>query len=91
MSLYLMYGKYQTGTMEDISSERTEKAKQVIKENGGTLKAGYAVLGRSDLLFIVDFPDIADVVKTSLTMKDMFGIRFSTNGAMTIEEFDKLF
>lgn len=91
MSLYLMYGKYQTGTMQDISSERTEKAKQVIEENGGTLEAGYAVLGRSDLLFIVDFPDIADVVKTSLTMKDMFGISFSTNGAMTIEEFDKLF
>lgn len=91
MSLYLMYGKYQTGTSKDISAERTEKAKQIIEENGGTLKAGYAVLGRSDLLFIVDFPDIAGVVKTSLTMKDMFGISFSTNGAMTIEEFDKLF
>ncbi len=91
MSLYMMYGKYQPGSMKEISSERTEKAKELIQKNGGAVKAGYALLGRTDLLFIVDFPDVKDVVKTSVTMGEMFGISFSTNAAITIDEFDKLF
>ncbi len=91
MSLYLMYGKYQPGAAKNISSERTEMAEELIRQNGGSVKASYALLGRSDLLFIVDFPDAKDVMKTSIAMGEKFGISFSTNAATTIEEFDKLF
>ena len=91
MSLYLMYGKYQPGSAKNISSERTEMAEEIIRKNGGTVQAGYALLGRSDLLFIVDFTDVKDVMKTSIAMGEKFGINFSTNAAITIDEFDKLF
>jgi len=90
MSLYLMFGKYNTDSLQEISSERTAKAEELIKNNGGTVKAGYALLGRSDLLFIVEFPDAASAVKTSVDMGKMFGISFATTPAITIEEFDKL-
>lgn len=91
MSLYLMYGKYLPGSMEKISPERTEKAKDLIKENGGTIKAGYALLGDSDLLFIVDFPKTKSVLRTSVEVGNLLGISFSTVPAVTIDEFDELF
>lgn len=90
MGLYLMFGKYSPDSIQDISSERTDKAHELIKNNGGTIKAGYALLGRSDLLFIVEFQDTASAVKTSVDMGKMFGISFATTPAITIEEFDKL-
>ncbi len=91
MSLYLMYGKYHPGSVEKISSKRTEMAKDLIQQNGGKFHAGYAMLGRADLLFIVDFPDVKDAMKTSIAMSEKFGINFSTNAATTIDEFDKMF
>ncbi len=91
MAVYLMYGKYNPGSLEEISPGRTEKAKELIQNNGGSLKAGYALLGDTDLLFIVEFPSIENVVKTSTDMSNMFGISFSSTPAITIDEFDKLF
>ncbi len=91
MGLYMMFGKYNPDSLQEISSERTDKAEELIKNNGGTVKDGYALLGRSDLLFIVEFPDTASAVKTSVDMGKMFGISFATTPAVTIEEFDKMF
>ncbi len=83
--------EYNPDSLQAISSERTDKAEELIKNNGGTFKGGYALLGSSDLLFIVEFPNIADAVKTSVDMGKMFGISFATTPAVTIEEFDKMF
>jgi uncharacterized protein with GYD domain len=91
MSIYLMYGNYNPGSLQEISPERTEKAKDLIQENGGTIKAGYALLGETDLLFIVDFNKTKDVIKTSVEMGNLLGITFSSVPAITIAEFDKLF
>jgi len=91
MAVYLMYGKYNPGSLKEISAGRTEKAKELIQKNGGTVKSGYALLGVADLLFIVEFPSMENVAKTSVDMGNIFGISFSTTPAITIDEFDKLF
>ena len=90
MGLYMMFGKYNPDSLQEISSERTEKAEELIKNNGGNVKDGYALLGSSDLLIIVEFPDIASAIKTSVDMGKMLGVSFATTPAVTIEEFDKL-
>lgn len=91
MGLYLMYGKYNPGSLEKISAERTEKAKDLVQENGGTIKSSYALLGEQDLLIIANFPNVKSVVKTSVEMGNLLGLTFSTIPAITIEEFDSLF
>ncbi len=91
MGLYLMHGKYNPGSLQKISSERTEKAKDLVQENGGKIKACYAMLGENDLLFVVNFPNVKSVVKTSVEMGNLLGISFSTTPAITIDEFDQLF
>ena len=90
MGIYLMFGKYSPDSMQEISSERTDKAEELIKNNGGNVKAGYALLGSSDLLIIVEFPDTASAIKTSIDMSKMLGVSFATTPAVTIEEFDKM-
>jgi len=91
MSLYLMSGRYNPGSLQEISPERTEKALDLIQKNGGKVKAAYALLGDTDLLFIVEFPKTKSVLKTSVEMGNMLGISFSTTPAVTIDEFDNLF
>ena len=45
MSIFLMFGKYSSEAMKDISSDRTEKAREVIQKNGGKgLKSSIEVL-----------------------------------------------
>lgn len=50
----------------------------------------YALLGEIDLVFIVEFPEFAQAMKTSVEIAKQTGIIFTTAPALTIEEFDKL-
>jgi uncharacterized protein with GYD domain len=43
MAIYIMLGKYSPESIKEISAERTDKAEALIKDNGGKVKAGYAV------------------------------------------------
>jgi uncharacterized protein with GYD domain len=90
MSTYLLFGKYSPASIKDVSAERTGKATQLITENGGSVKAGYALLGETDLVLVIDFPSNEAAIKTSIGLAKMLGIAFSTAPAMSIEEFDKL-
>ncbi len=91
MSTYLMYGKYNPGSLGKISRERTEKALNLIKENGGQIKNSYALFGDYDLLFIIYFTENKDAIKTSVELGNILDIRFTTFPAITIDEFDELF
>ena len=62
----------------------------MIKKNGGELKAAYAMLGNTDLLLVVDLPDISKALATSAALAKLTGIAFTTSPAVTIDEFDKL-
>ena len=90
MSTYLMFGKYSMEAVKAISAERTEKSMAIIKENGGTFKGGYTLLGDTDLVLIVDLPDTEHAMKTSAALSNLLGISFSTAPAVSVEDFDKL-
>ena len=90
MATYVMFGRYSAEGIKGISAKRSEEAKALIKKNGGELKAGYAMLGGTDLVLIVDLPDTTKAMATSAALAKLTGIAFATSPAVTLEEFDKL-
>ena len=89
MATYLMFGKYAMDAVKAISAKRTEKTMALIKQNGGELKAGYALLGDIDLVLIVDLPDTEHAMQTSAALSKLLGVSFSTAPAVGVEDFDK--
>jgi len=90
MTTFFMFGKYSSDSVKEISAERTVKATTVIGDLGGEIKAGYALLGKSDLVLIVELPGMKEAMKASVELNKLLGIAFSTAPAVTVEEFDKL-
>ena len=90
MATYLMFGKYSLEAVKAISAKRTDEAIALIKQHGGELKAGYALLGDIDLVLIVDLPDTERAMKTSAALSKLLGISFSTAPAVSVEDFDKI-
>lgn len=90
MNTYLMFGKYSTEALEGISSDRTKEANDLIVENGGEIVAQYVLLGENDLLFVVKFPSVSEVIKTSVALNKLTGISFNSVPAITVEQFDQL-
>ena len=90
MTKFLMLGKYSIDAVKGIAAERTKKVAEIIQKCGGKVNAMYVLLGRYDLVFIVDFPGNADVMKASVAITKLTGIGFTTCPAMPVEEFDKV-
>ncbi len=90
MAIYFMFGNYSQESIKKISPERTDKSIALIEKNGGKVIGGYALLGDTDLVLIVDLPSNEKVMQTSVALSKMLGIGFSTSPAVTIETFDKL-
>ena len=55
MSTFIMFGKYSQDSIKGISAERSDKAINLVREVGGDIRAGYALLGETDLVLITDF------------------------------------
>lgn len=91
MATYLMFGSYSAEAMAEVSADRTEEARELIQEMGGTLKDAYALLGAEDLVLIVEFAGTAEVMRASMALTDLLDISFSTMPALPVAEFDKLF
>jgi len=90
MTTFLMFGKYTSEGIKGMSAARTVEANNIIKENGGEIVSQYALLGENDLLFIVNFPSVDDVIKSSVALNKLTGISFNTVPAITVEQFDKI-
>lgn len=90
MATYMMFGRYTAEGIRDISAARTEKAEDLIKEAGGKIKAGYALLGDVDLVLNVEFRNNEQAMKASVELSKMLGISFTTAPAMEVDDFDKL-
>jgi uncharacterized protein with GYD domain len=90
MSIFLMFGKYSSEAMKEISPDRTEKAREVIQKNGGKIISMYAVMGEHDLVFTIDFPDADKAIATSVALYKLTGIHFTTSPVVDVEQFDKL-
>ena len=90
MATFMMFGKYSRNSIKQISEKRTEKAKELVKKNGGEIKSGYALLGETDLVLVVELPDVEQAMKTSVALSKMLGISFTTAPAVSMDDFDKL-
>lgn len=90
MSTFFMFGSYSQESINEISAERTEKAAALIAKHGGKVKAGYALLGKSDLVLIVELPDVESAIKTSVGLAKLLGIHFTSAPAVSFETFDRL-
>jgi uncharacterized protein with GYD domain len=90
MATFFLFGKYTHEAIKEISADRTARGAAVIKENGGVIKDGYALLGDIDLILIVDFPGVEQAMKASVNLSKLLGISFTTSPAVSVEEFDKL-
>ena len=90
MATYLMFGNYSQDSINRISSKRTEEARELVIKNGGEIKSGYALLGKTDIVLIVELPDSEQAMKTSVGLSKMLGISFETAPAVSMEAFDKL-
>jgi uncharacterized protein with GYD domain len=90
MAKFLMLGRYSVDGVKAIAAERTKKVVETIQKSGGKVNAMYALLGRYDLLFVVDFPGNDDAMKASIAITKLTGIGFTTCPAIPVEEFDKM-
>ena len=90
MTTFFMFGKYSAESLKKISPERTRKAINTIQKFGGRVKSVYALLGNSDLVFIVNLPGPAQATMVSIALTKLTGIAFTTETAIPVEEFDKL-
>jgi uncharacterized protein with GYD domain len=85
-----MYGKYSQEALKGISAARTKEARALIEKAGGKLEAAYALLGKYDIVAIVDLPSVKEVMKVSIALNRLTGISFTSFPAITIEEFDNI-
>lgn len=90
MAKFVMLGKYTVEGVRDISPKRTKKVVGIIKKFKGKVSAMYALLGRYDLLFVVEFASNADAMKASIGITKLTGIGFVSCPAISVEEFDKI-
>ncbi len=90
MAAFIMFGKYTHRGLEGISSDRTNKATELIENCEGEIHSIYAILGDQDLLMIADFPNIDDALKASASLSRMTNISFTTSAAVPVAEFDKI-
>ncbi|OGO07342.1 MAG: hypothetical protein A3K46_03230 [Chloroflexi bacterium RBG_13_60_9] len=90
MSTYILFGTYSQDALKKISPRRTAGAAALIKKHGGELKAGYALLGKVDIILIADFPDNAKAMKASIELTRQLGIGFQTAPAVSVEFFDNM-
>jgi uncharacterized protein with GYD domain len=90
MQRFMMLGKYTPEALKGISPDRTDKAVELIKKNGGKVISMYSVLGEHDLVFILDLPDGEKALATSVALTRLTGISFTTSPVVEVEKFDKL-
>ena len=90
MPIFMMFGKYSTEALKGISSERTDKAVELIARNGGKVISMYAVMGEHDLVFTLDFPNSENAIAASVALNKLTGISFTTSPVVEVEKFDRL-
>ncbi len=90
MATFLMFGKYSSRALQEMSIQRTDKAVDLVKQFGGEVQAMYATLGPQDLVFVVSLPGTDEAMKASVALTKLTGISFDTMPAVTVRDFDKL-
>jgi len=90
MATFVMFGKYSSGALKEMSGERTGKFVSLIEKLGGKVDSMYALLGEKDLVLIVNLPGREQAMKASVILSKLTGISFTPSQAVTVEEFDTI-
>ena len=90
MATFLMFGKYSSRALQEMSIQRTDKAVDLVRQFGGEVQAMYATLGQQDLVFVVSLPGTEEAMKASVALTKLTGISFTTMPAVSVQDFDKL-
>jgi uncharacterized protein with GYD domain len=61
----------------------------LVEKFGGSVEGGYALLGDTDLVIVLEAPDTESVMKISVGLSKMTGISFTSAPAVTFDEFDQ--
>jgi len=89
MATYFLTGTYGADALKGISRKRTTDVTTMIEEMGGKIVSIYLLLGDKDLVIIAEFPGAKEAIKGSVSISKLTGISFTTNPAITAEEFDE--
>ena len=90
MPIFLMFGRYSSEAIKDVSADRTVQARNVSTKNGGKIISMYAVMGEHDLVFTIDFENADTAMATSAALYKLTGIHFTTSPVVDVEQFDSL-
>ena len=90
MATFVMLGQYTTDSVKQISAKRSVNAEALIKQHGGKVKEGYALLGENDLLLIVEAKNVESAMKISVGLSKLLDISFTTSPAVGMDDFDNL-
>ena len=90
MATYFMYGKYSPEAVKKISVKRTTETEKIIRKFGGEVVSMYALLGKYDIVLIVNVPGVEEVMKVSIALSKLTGMSFATFPAVAVAQFDKL-
>jgi len=65
MATFILFGKYCPDALKGVSTVRTKKAAALVRKLKGKVVGMYAMLGETDLVFILELPRLEAAIKTS--------------------------
>ena len=93
MAKYLLNATYTVegtkGVMKGGGSARRAAVQKTVEGLGGRLESFYFTLGESDVIAIVDVPDVVTITAMSLAINAAGGAHVSTTVLLTPEQIDE--
>ena len=92
MATYLMLVKYTQKGIENIkqSAARLDEAKKASKVVGAQIKEFYLVMGRYDIVIVLEAADAETVAKWALSLSSKGNVTTETLRAFTEDEYRKI-
>ncbi len=72
------------------TTKRSEKFKEIAKQNGATVKDTYWTLGQYDVVAIIEAPDVTSITALGLSLGMGGNVRTQTLPAFTADDMNKV-
>jgi uncharacterized protein with GYD domain len=93
MAKYLIQGTYTAeglrGLIKDKATGRAQAVRKLIEGVEGKLEGIYFAMGESDVVMIVDVPDLVTAASLSFTVSASGLVHTKSTALLTIEETDR--
>lgn len=90
MTTFFLFGSYSKEALSGIDARRTRRAEEVIHGFGGKLHSVYGLLGKPDIVMIVELPGIPEAMQASIMISKATGLSFETKPAVPVADFDRI-